>query len=177
MNTKKQLYKFVGIFSALIYLLIVVMAIFTVEDFELLEVAIRLLAIFFTPAIYLIFAGIGEILDFIQEKDDNSVSDVQTQSECEEDNEPVQMEINLDDESANDLSQEDKDDTANEEQEINEDENIEEENTEKTDEDETVDETKYEPVIKNGKIQCRYCGKYNSMKRTYCYLCAKKLKD
>ena len=86
------------------------------------------------------------------------------------------MEFSLDDtkEKTSDTT-ENTDATEDDNIEVDKD-NTKDENNEKTEED-NAPTYNYEPDIKNGKIRCRYCGKYNKEKRTYCYLCAKKLKD
>ena len=175
MNTKKQTYRLVGIFTALIYLIIIILSIFAVEEFKFIDVAMKLLAIFFTPAIFILFAGIGEILDNIKPKELTDVNVTSNKGENEE-IEPIQMEIPLDDTKKEKLENEDalRDDEEVDEKKTEEDTNskdIKESNDEKS------TEYNYEPDVKNGKIRCRYCGKYNKEKRTYCYLCAKKLKD
>lgn len=175
MNTKKQTYRLVGIFTALIYLIIIILSIFAVEEFKFIDVAMKLLAIFFTPAIFILFAGISEILDNIKPKELTDVNATSNKSENEE-IEPIQMEIPLDDTKKEKLENEDalRDDEEVDEKKTEEDTNskdVKESNDEKS------TEYNYEPDVKNGKIRCRYCGKYNKEKRTYCYLCAKKLKD
>lgn len=181
MDTKKYLYKFVGIFSALIYLLIIILAIFEVEDFKFLDIAIKIIAIFFTPAIYLIFAGLGEILDYIETKELLDTNPIEIE-ENEEKIEPVQLEIPLDeeekkDETSKDETNNDANEDAKEEVDENTEDSDEDENSNEESEEKDEENTTTEPEIKDGKIKCRYCGKYNKVKRTYCYLCAKKLRD
>ena len=175
MNTKKQTYRLVGIFTALIYLIIIILSIFAVEEFKFIDVAMKLLAIFFTPAIFILFAGIGEILDNIKPKELTDANVTSNKSENEE-IEPIQMEIPLDDTKKEKLENEDalRDDEEVDEKKTEEDTNSKDV---KESNDEKATEYNYEPDVKNGKIRCRYCGKYNKEKRTYCYLCAKKLKD
>ena len=177
MDTKRHTYRLVGMFTSLIYLTIILLSIFEVEDFNFMDVTIKILSIFFTPAIFLIFSGIGEILDGLEKKEVSNASIIDIKEETPDDAEPVQMEFSLDDtkEKTSDTT-ENTDATEDDNIEVDKD-NTKDENDDKAEEEDNSPTYNYEPDIKNGKIRCRYCGKYNKEKRTYCYLCAKKLKD
>lgn len=182
MDSKNNIYKFVGFFSALFYLLIIILKIFEVEDFKILDISIKIIAIFFTPAVYMIFAGLGEILDYIETKKSINPPTINIKDENNEDeNEEIQLEIPLDNISIDKLSNDKnlKDAIKDDEEEVDtilDNYNLKKETNAEENAKKEI-QNNQEPIIKGNKIQCRYCGKYNKLKRTYCYLCANKLRD
>lgn len=163
---KKTLYNMVGILTSFVYLLGILISLFSVDKFEFFSTLIKIGLLFFIPAIYSIFSGIGQILELLTQLNNKLNESEEVEKELQEENDTTST-ISTENEIESEIV-----DSENSEENLEENEDI-----TPQPEEEISDEKSSESVIKNGKIQCRYCGKFNKMKRTYCYMCAKKLKD
>ncbi len=168
---KKNLYNIIGILTSFIYLLIITISIFSVDKFEFFSTLIKAGLILFIPAIYSLFSGIGLIIELLTQLN-SKLDNPQIFSEELESEENLQTNEEILEETKNET-----DEIVNEQPESNELETEKEDLDENETNNALEENHDNEPIIKNGKIQCRYCGKFNNIKRTYCYLCAKKLKD